>query len=263
MLRPALLPFMPFAHYVPRFGAALAAGIINSVAGGGSFFTFPALVMSGMPSILANATSTVAVWPASIASVGAYRDDIRKERQLLPGLLMVSMLGGLIGSLVLLWTPQPVFDHILPWLLLGATLLFIFGARIAAWSRGRPHEPGAPAHAGWGIWTVQLAVAVYNGYFGGGAGFLMLAMLSLTGLTEIHTMNGIRALLGATTNLIAIGAFVWAGKVVWPEALVMAVASSIGGYAGATLARRIDPALIRKLVIATGLGMTAYFFWRA
>ena len=143
---------MNFLQALPLFGTAVAAGAINSVAGGGSFFTFPALVMTGMPSILANATSTVAVWPGSVASVGAYRDDIRSERRLLPGLVAVSVLGGLLGSYVLLHTPQQIFDVILPWLLLVATLIFIFGSRLTAWLLGRPHESGSPARVGVAVW---------------------------------------------------------------------------------------------------------------
>jgi uncharacterized protein len=254
---------MELTHSLPLFGAALAAGAINSVAGGGSFLTFPALVMTGMPSIAANATSTVAVWPGSVASVGAYRDDIRKNRALLPGLVTVSVLGGLIGSFVLLGTPQRIFDLILPWLLLTATLIFMFGAKLTAWLRGRPHPAGAPARVSWLSWGVQLFIATYAGYFGGGAGLLMLAMLSLAGMTDIHAMNGIKTLLGATANLIAIFVFIWAGKIVWPQALLMAVGATAGGYAGAYFARQVNPKYIRWLVIAVGFGMTGYFFTRA
>ena len=135
---------------VSLFGAAVAAGAINSVAGGGSFFTFPALVLTGMPSIAANATSTVAVWPGTVASVGAYREDIRRERRLLPGLLAVSIIGGLLGAFVLLRTPQPTFDRILPWLLLVATLIFAFGARLARRLGARPTTDGSPARIGRG-----------------------------------------------------------------------------------------------------------------
>jgi len=152
---------MDFLHGFLLFDAALAAGVINSVAGGGSFFTFPALVMTGMPSILANATSTVAVWPGTVASVGAYRKDILRERRLVPGLVAVSAIGGLLGAVVLLRTPQPVFDRILPWLLLSATLIFVFGAKVTAWIRGRPHGDGTPAKIGVLGWSIQLLIASY------------------------------------------------------------------------------------------------------
>jgi len=253
---------MEIAHSVPLFGAAVAAGVINSVAGGGSFFTFPALVLTGMPSIAANATSTMAVWPGTVASVGAYRDDIRRERRLLPGLVTVSVIGGFLGAFILLKTPQATFDRILPWLLLVATLIFACGQRIATWLRGRPHPAGTPAHAGALSWLLQLSIATYAGYFGGGAGLLMLAMLSLAGMTDIHAMNGIKTLLGSTANLIAIVAFIVAGKIVWPQALLMAVGSTLGGYGGAYFARKVNPAWIRGAVIFVGAAMTAYFFWR-
>ncbi len=248
---------------ISLFGAAVVAGAMNSVAGGGSFITFPTLVMTGIPSIVANATSTVAVWPGTIASVGAYRDDIRRERKLLPGLLAVSVIGGLLGAFVLLRTPQRTFDRLLPWLLLVATLIFTFGARMAAWIRGQPHGDGSAAHAGVVSWLLQLVIATYAGYFGAGVGFLMLAMLSLAGMSDIHAMNGIKTVLGATANLVAIVAFIWAGKVLWPQALLMAVGSIMGGYGGAHYARKVNPAVIRALVIFIGVGMTCYFFWRA
>jgi uncharacterized membrane protein YfcA len=248
---------------VSLFGAAVIAGAMNSVAGGGSFITFPVLVMTGIPSIVANATSTVAVWPGTVASVGAYRADIRRERRLLPGLVLVSVIGGLLGAFVLLRTPQRTFDRILPWLLLVATLIFTFGARMAAWLRGRPHDDKIPAHVGVVSWLLQLVIATYAGYFGAGVGFLMLAMLSLAGMSDIHAMNGVKTVLGATANLVAIVAFIWAGKVVWPQALLMAAGSILGGYGGAYYARRVDPAAIRALVIFIGAAMTCYFFLRA
>lgn len=242
------------------FGSAVAAGAINSVAGGGSFFTFPALVFTGLPSIAANATSTMAVWPGSIASMGAYRDDIRRERRHLPGLLLVSLLGGLLGAFVLLRTPQPVFDRVLPWLMLFATLVFAFGNRVVAWLTGR-RPAGARVNAV--SWLLQFAIATYGGYFGGGMGLLMLAMLSLAGLTDIHAMNGIKNLLAVALNGIALLAFIWAGLIAWPQALVMIVGAVLGGYGGAVYAKQVDPRVIRGFVIVFGLALTAWFFWRS
>ena len=205
----------------------------------------------------------MAVWPGSVASVGAYRDDIRRERHLLPGLVAVSVLGGLLGSYVLLHTPQHIFDVILPWLLLVATLIFIFGSRLTAWLHVRPHETGSPARVGVAVCLAQLCIATYAGYFGGGAGLVMLAMLSLAGMTDMHAMNGIKTLLASTANLVAIVVFIAASKVVWPQALLMAVGATLGGYVGATLARRVNPKYIRWLVILVGATMTLYFFRRA
>lgn len=242
------------------FASAVAGGAINSVAGGGSFFTFPALVFTGMPSIAANATSTMAVWPGSLASVVAYRDDVRAARRHLPGLLAMSLAGGLVGAFVLLRTPQPVFDRLLPWLLLFATAVFAFGGRFTAWLKRREQ---AGARVGAVSWLLQFFIATYGGYFGGGMGLMMLAMLTLAGLTDIHEMNGIKTVLASALNAIALVAFIWAGLVQWPQASVMIVGAVVGGYGGARLAKRVDPAVVRGTVIAVGLLLTAWFFWRA
>ena len=242
------------------FASAVAGGAINSVAGGGSFFTFPALVFTGMPSIAANATSTMAVWPGSLASVVAYRDDVRAARRHLPGLLAVSLLGGLVGAVVLLKTPQPVFDRLLPWLLLFATAVFGFGGKFTAWLKRREQ---AGARIGAVSWLLQLLIAIYGGYFGGGMGLMMLAMLTLAGLTDIHEMNGIKTVLASALNAIALVAFVWAGLVQWSQASVMIVGAVLGGYGGARLAKRVDPAVVRGVVIAVGCLLTAWFFWRS
>lgn len=250
---------MTVGEGVLLFGSAVAAGAINSVAGGGSFFTFPALIFTGLPSIAANATSTMAVWPGSVASMSAYRDDIRRERRHLPGLLAVSLLGGLLGAGVLLRTPQPVFDRVLPWLMLFATLVFAFGNKVVAWVTG--HRP-AGVRVNAVSWLLQLAIATYGGYFGGGMGLLMLAMLNLAGLTDIHAMNGIKTLLAVVLNGVALAAFVWAGLVAWPQASVMIVGAVLGGYGGAVGAKQVDPRIIRGIVIASGLALTVWFFWR-
>lgn len=251
---------MSLSDVVLLFFAAVAGGAINSVAGGGSFFTFPALVFTGMPSIAANATSTMAVWPGSLASVVAYRDDVRAARRHLPGLLVVSLLGGLVGAVVLMKTPQPVFDRLLPWLLLFATAVFAFGGKLTAWLKRREQ---ADARIGAVSWLLQLLIAVYGGYFGGGMGLMMLAMLTLAGLTDIHEMNGIKTVLASALNAIALVAFVWAGLVQWPQASVMIVGAVLGGYGGARLAKRVDPAVVRGAVIAVGCLLTAWFFWRS
>jgi uncharacterized protein len=253
---------MTFAQGLLLFGASLAAGIINSVAGGGSFFTLPALIFTGMPSVAANATSTMAVWPGTMASVGAYREDVYRERRRLPWLLGISIVGGLIGAIILLRTPQADFDRVLPWLLLAATAIFTFGGPFTRWLRGR--EAAGQPEAKIGFWSglTQFIIAVYGGYFGGGAGMLMLAMLGLSGMTDIHAMNGIKTLLSATLNLVAIVAFVFAGLIAWPQAGVMMIGAIAGGYGGAFFARKMDPRIIRTFVIIVGVGMTIYFFLR-
>jgi uncharacterized membrane protein YfcA len=242
-------------------GSSLAAGLINSVAGGGNFFTFPALIFSGLPSIGANATSTMALWPGTMASVGAYRDDIRRERRLLPRLLVMSAIGGLVGAIILVRTPQATFDRLLPWLLLTATLLFAGGNTLTQWLRQREQGRDS-ARISLVTCGVQLLIATYAGYFGGGASMLMLAMLSLSGMTDIHAMNGIKTLLSGTQNLVALGVFITRGIIFWPDALLMMGGAIAGGYGGAFFARRANPAVIRRIVIAVGGIMTVYFFLR-
>jgi len=180
-------------------------------------------------------------------------------------LLITSLIGGLLGALLLLHTPDAVFKVMLPWLLLTATLIFIFGRHLTAWLRRMVHlDINQPQHAGPFIvgCTLQLIISTYGGFFGGGIGILMLALLTLLGYEKIHTMNALKTVLATTINGIAVIAFVWAGVVDWPQAGIMIVGAILGGYGGAVLAQRIRPELIRRLVIAVGVGMTLYFFVR-
>src|SRR5580700_11682586 len=208
--------------------AALAAGLINSVAGGGMFLTFPALVFTGVPSIIANASSTTAIIPGILASAWAYREDFRKSENFpfLP-LLIVSVAGGIVGALLLLYTPQRTFDSVIPWLMLAATLLFTFGANITPILKRAVHI-GPVA-----VVFIQFFIAIYGGYFGGAIGIMMLATWTVFGLTDIHRMNASRTLLGAAANIVATVLFIGAHKIVWPQTLLMLVGTIIGGYAGA------------------------------
>ncbi len=244
---------------------AILAGAINSVAGGGSFLTFPALMFCGVTPIRANATNTLALWCGSFASVGAYRSHLGGQRRALTTLLITSLIGGLLGALLLLRTPDATFKRLLPWLLLVATLIFIFGKHLTALLRRMVHlDINQPQHAGPFIvgCLLQLIIAIYGGFFGGGIGILMLALLTLLGYEEIHTMNGLKTVLATTINGIAVIAFVSAGVIAWPQASVMIVGSIIGGYWGAVLAQRVSPEKIRYIVMAVGIGMTIYFFVR-
>lgn len=235
--------------------AAAGGGAMNAVAGGGSFLTFPSLILAGVPPVSANATSAVALWPASVASAAAYRDDLRHERRVLLLFGLASLAGGLLGALLLLLTPERTFAGLVPWLLLAATLIFAAGPRITRELRARDmHAPF------WLMVSVQLVVAVYGGYFGGGMGILMLAALSALGMDDLHAMNGLKAILGVAINGVAIAAFALAGIVVWPLALAMFVSSIAGGYFGARLARRVDVRSVRAFVIAVGAALTLYFF---
>jgi len=243
-------------------GAAVVAGGLNAVAGGGSFLTFPALLFAGVAPIAANATNTVALWPGSLASVGAYRKDLAHTRRELLVLGAVSLTGGLAGAVLLLQTPEQTFARLVPWLLLGATAIFAGGpalrARLAA--RGGPEGPRAAGLAA--MAPVQFLIAVYGGYFGGGIGILMLAGLAALGMEDIHAMNGLKALLALLINGIAVVAFAVAGVVRWDLAVPMVVGAVVGGYGAARLAKRLDPRWVRGLVVAVGLVLSAVFFLR-
>lgn len=238
------------------FFAAVAGGAINSVAGGGSFVAFPALLFAGVAPVPANATNTIALWPGSLASVLAYRRELGDVKRELFPLAIAALVGGLAGSLLLLRTSESTFVLLIPWLLLFATVLFTFGGTVA-----RKLTKGARAPFGVAA-VAQLAISVYGGYFGGGMGIMMLAVLTLLGMTHIHRMNALKSVLGTLINGVAVVAFIVAGAVVWAPGLVMIVGGIGGGYAGAALARRVSPAHVRRAVMVIAWGMTLYFFYR-
>ncbi len=248
------------------FVAAILGGTLNSVAGGGSFITFPVLLFTGVPPINANATSTVALWPGSVASTGAYREELAKqERTRLLVLGGTSLVGGVLGALLLLRTSQTTFVRLVPYLLLMATLLFAFSGPITNRLRRRNVETKKERFS-WsglvGIALLQLVIAIYGGYFGGGIGILMLATLGLMGMENIHEMNALKTLLTSFINGVAVITFIIAGAVVWLQAILMVAGAIIGGYGGAYFARQIDPRLVRGFVILVGITMTIYFFLR-
>ncbi|HEY3818142.1 MAG TPA: sulfite exporter TauE/SafE family protein [Polyangiaceae bacterium] len=236
------------------FFAAVAGGAINSVAGGGSFVAFPALLFAGVAPVPANATNTIALWPGSLASVLAYRRELGDVKRELFPLAIAALVGGLAGSLLLLRTSESTFVLLIPWLLLFATVLFTFGGTVA-----RKLTKGARAPFGVAA-VAQLAISVYGGYFGGGMGIMMLAVLTLLGMTHIHRMNALKNVLGALINGVAVVAFIIAGAVCWAPGVVMIVGGITGGYAGAAIARRISPKYVRWVVMAIAWGMTTYFF---
>jgi hypothetical protein len=238
------------------FLAAVVGGAMNSVAGGGSFVAFPALLFAGVPPIPANATNTIALWPGAIASVVAYRRELGEvKRELLP-LALAALAGGLVGSVLLLRTRESTFVLLIPWLLLFATVLFTFGGAV---SRKLTHGARAPFAV---VVIAQLAISVYGGYFGGGMGIMMLAVLTLLGMTKIHEMNALKNILGALINGVAVVAFVIAGAVSWAPGVVMIAGGITGGYAGAAIARRMSPKYVRWVVMGIAWTMTAYFFVR-
>ena len=232
------------------------------MAGGGSFVAFPALLFTGVPAIPANATNTVALWTGVTASGGAYRDRLDIPARVMSPLLITSCIGGVAGALLLLKTPPHTFLRVLPWLMLGATLLFIFGKRL---SRGQVSGVGhdATAFAIVGASAFELIVAVYGGYFGGGVGIVNLAMLAALGMTDIHAMNALKSVLGSVINGVAVVVFVVSRTVYWPQAAVMILGSVMGGYFGAHYSMKVSGLWIRWAVILVGAAMTIYFFVKA
>lgn len=244
------------------FFAGLLGGALNAVAGGGSFIAFPALLFSGVPPIPANATNTVALWVGVTASSGAYRKHLDISRRVMIPLTVTSILGGIAGAFLLLRTPAHTFLRVLPWLMLGATLLFIFGARLARGSKnGLARDASRTAITIAALF--ELVVAVYGGYFGGGVGILNLAMLAALGMTDIHAMNALKAVLGGIINGVAVVTFVLKGAVAWRPGVVMIAGAIVGGYFGAHYAQKLPRSWIRAFVILVGTGMTIYFFWKA
>jgi len=240
--------------------AAFAAGFINALAGGGSFLTFPALIAAGLPPIAANASSTVALFPGQIATAVLARDGLvaaSKDKRIdVPLLSAISLVGGLAGGLLLLITPDETFKRIVPWLILFATFVFASG--------NLTREGARRLHLGpTGIAVAQGLVAIYGGYFGGGAGILMLAALTLFGLRDIWLMNSVKILFAVLMNTAAVVTFVVAGLVHWHLTAIVAVGALAGGYAGIHAARRMPTRAVKGFVVLVGLVLTAYFFLKA
>jgi len=242
------------------FFAGALGGALNSVAGGGSFVAFPALLFTGVPPIPANATNTIALWTGAAASGGAYRKRLDVPRRVMIPLLGASLVGGLLGAFLLLKTPAHTFMRVLPWLTLGATLLFAFGKKIAG-GRKSVIEHEAAGSALVGATLFQLCVAVYGGYFGGGMGIVMLAMLAALGMTDIHAMNALKSVMGFVINGVAVVTFIVAGAVYWKHGIIMIVGGIAGGFLGAHYAMKLPQIWIRWFVVLVGAGMTVYFFW--
>jgi uncharacterized membrane protein YfcA len=243
--------------------ASAAAGVVNAVAGGGSLLSFPAAVAFGLSPLIANATNSVALTPGSIASAFGYRREIRQDRAALRVLMPPAFVGGIVGAILLLKTPQAVFDTIVPELVLFATGLLFYQNL-----RGRRGKSIANDGA-WVLPTsttvaalLQFVVGVYGGYFGAGMGIMMLAILDRMGGVDIHRMNGIKSVLAAGINAVAAVVLIVAGKVDYPAAAIMAVGAILGGFVGASLARRVKPVYVRWGVVAIGLALSVALAWR-
>jgi uncharacterized protein len=242
-------------------GAGVLAGMINSIAGGGTLVSFPALLWLGRDPILANATSTVAIWPGSLAGAYGFRRELSTVRRWLLLLVIPSILGGAAGSWLLLRTPSSTFERLVPFLILAATLLL--AAQEAVTRRlgtvARAHEKPAP---GWVtfVFFFQFLVGIYGGYFGAGIGILMLAALGLIGLTDMHQMNGLKNVLAVAINGIAAIYFALANAVVWSDVFVMMLGTIVGGYLGAHTARRLGRKFVRAAVVVIGVVMSVALF---
>jgi uncharacterized membrane protein YfcA len=252
-----------FTQAILLFFAAGIAGILNAIAGGGSFVSFPTLLFTRVPAVPANATNTVALWPGLAASTVAYLKRLNAPSRVLVPLVVTSVAGGWVGAVLLLHTPQHTFMHLVPWLLLSGTLLFAFGNQIRAIAGQR----GAVDNLRLVSWkaiaassVVELLLAVYGGYFGAGIGFVMLGMFAALGMHDILAMGALRTLLAAAINAAAVITFILAGAVLWPQCVVMIAGALTGGWFGAHYAQKADPQKMRYLVIAVGLVMSSYFF---
>lgn len=237
--------------------AALGAGILNTIAGGGTFLTFPALVFIGVPPVMANATSAVAVFPGYLGGALGFRKELQAfDRPTLLRLVAITLAGGLAGSLLLLVSSNEAFSLVVPFLLLAATLVFLLGDRIRVWAA--KHSRSVTPFGAAGLF----ATSVYGGYFNGGLGIVLLALFALWGMTNIHTMNGLKTALSFALSAISVVTFAAAGIVAWPQAIIMMVASTVGGYLGAPIARALPIKVVRGIVAAVGFGMSLIFFVR-
>jgi uncharacterized membrane protein YfcA len=245
-------------HFFVLALGGLIAGAMNALAGGGSFVSLPAMIAAGVPSVQANASGTVALFPGQVTSAWTYWDGMRPVCGVPRGhLIAVSIAGGLIGSLLLLWTPSSAFDFILPWLMLIATLALAFGRQAGLILRRYVHIGPGLMFAG------QFFLGIYGGYYGGAIGLMMLALWALMGEVDIKSLNPPRIMLASASNVAAVATFIIAGAVRWPQTLIMLVAGVIGGYGGARLGRVLPGPVIRALTIICAAAITIAFFVRA
>jgi uncharacterized membrane protein YfcA len=244
--------------------AAFLGGLLNAVAGGGSFLVFPAMMGMGMMPVQANATNTVALWPGQLTSIAAYWQDIARNRGLAVLMGIAGFLGGTAGAIVLLNTPQMTFLHLVPWLLLVAALIFAVSGPVSRWlERRKARSAVAPVRRTWPVFVATVVVCFYIGYFGAGAGFLIITLLSLFGFQDLNEINALKVVATTAANGIAFLIFIFDGQVVWRYCLVAMVTCAIGGYTSASLARRIPQPVLRGTVVFIGLSMAAWFFWKS
>src|SRR6266571_3702052 len=253
---------MSLEHSALMFIAAFFAGVVNSIAGGGMLLVFPMMIWLGLDPKVSNATCTVALWPGLFGGLFGYRREMNDSSLILMRLGVISVIGGGIGAWLLIATPAPMFARLVPFLILFATILFMMQTPVNRWL----HLPAAGKEStkAWWIGAIvfQFFSAIYGGYFGAGNGILMLAAMGLLGLHDIHRANGIKNFLGICINGVAVFSFSIAHMVLWPRALLMAVAATTGGYVGARTARRVGQVFIRRAVVVIGFVITIVMLWR-
>jgi uncharacterized membrane protein YfcA len=245
--------------------ASLLAGVMNAMAGGGSFISFPAMLGIGVAPIEANATNTVALWPGQLTSLAALRSDVRRD--LLPIVIGTSIVGGIIGAEVLLHTRQVTFMHLIPWLLLMGSIIFGVSGPISRWLRNRAVQAEVEYHTEppinqFALFITLFPICFYIGYFGAGGGFLIMTVLALFGMEEMHQLNAMKVVAACASNLCAIGTFILSGRILWHYCLISMVFAGAGGLIGAYYARRMNAGVLRAVVVVTGVVIAAYFFWR-
>lgn len=257
------MPFALFHQTAWLVTASLFAGVLNAVAGGGSFLSFPALLGVGVLPIPANATNTVALWPGQLTSIAGYRGDFGMNLRLLVPVSLSALAGGFAGAVVLLHTAQGTFLKLVPWLLLSASLLFAVSPRIARWVASRRTHSAAGTRPHYlPLCSALAAVCFYVGYFGAGAGFLIMAILGISGISSIRELNALKVVATTIANGIAVITFIAGRQIIWHLCLLMMLSAAVGGYAGARYSRRLSATVMRMLVVGIGLGMAAYFFLR-
>jgi uncharacterized membrane protein YfcA len=256
-------------HWLWLAVAAFLAGVLNAVAGGGSFLSFPALLGMKILPVQANATNTVAIWPGQLTSVWAYRDDVRKNLHSAWPMGLAGLLGGTAGAVVLLNTPQKTFMHLVPWLLLGGASIFAMSGPVTRWLHRRmldrrkgSGQGGEPTPRRVPLFFAAMVVSFYVGYFGAGAGFLFMTLLALFGYEDIHAINALKVVANLLANGMAFVIFVVDGQVVWRYCLLAMVTCAIGGYSSARFAKMVPQKVLRGLVVVIGLSMATWFFWR-
>ena len=249
--------------------AAFLAGVLNAVAGGGSFLSFPAFLGTGILPVQANATNTVALWPGQLTSIAAYREDVRKNTRLVIPMTLAGLLGGTAGALVLLNTPQSTFMRLVPWLLLIAAIIFALSRPVTRWldqlKAARHRHPGdyvpRPPRRSM-VFIATVVVCFYIGYFGAGAGFLIITLLSLLGFEDLNEINALKVVSTTAANGVAFLIFMIGGQVAWRYCLLAMVACAIGGYTSARFARLIPQPVLRAIVIVIGFGMAGWYFYK-